>query len=528
MRANGNIKKLIAEGRLPDAFARFESFVRQCEEARAELTQSQNRFSSLQAQIRAHTTGDEAYVELNRITFSFLQQIEKFHNEVLSSYFEVADKKQYLSEIASRDQLIRETLELRLQPKQYRLEEQMGEGSSSVIYRLLNPFTNRHAICMVLKVSVLEPPLKRQILQLAGLRHRNVIKLIDCELDSYPYFIIMEYIHGPTLTSAVETTGPRPAAQVVDWLYQLADAVEYMRHKRLLPNNLRPSKIFVDDEWQIMISPFDLHMASTGAFTFKRYLDVCRYGSPELLQADGASMDIADVGLSDQYSIGLIAYKMLSGEDLFEGDSMYDILESRRKFSSDEAYRTARLAEMPAETFTWSNGSAGALADIIRRLLNEQPGGRYARLRDLLHALHPFTRADMAGLSLSRQSYRRCIALNKEFIRDFYQAFHRNAPETEKEFDPVSRNRQSAMLQMSIDILLDLDQKSGLLLSLANNARHIKYDFSYFEVFLDTLLETLRNNDPQWNKATAAEWKKIRDKALALIDGEIAARPPET
>lgn len=526
MRTKGNIKKLIAEGYLSEAFASFESFVRQCEEAHAELLQNQNRFSTLQDQMRAHTIGDEAYdVERNRITFSFLQQLEKFHGEVLSSFFEVADKKQYLSEIASRDQLIRETLELRLQPKQYTLKEQLGEGSSSVIYRLLNPFTSRYAICMVLKVSSLDPVLKQQILQLAGLRHRNVIKLIDCELDSYPYFVIMEYIHGPTLTDAIETTGPRPAAQVVDWLYQLADAVEYLRNKRLLPNNLRPSKIFVDDEWQVMISPFDLHMASTGTYTFKRYLDVCRYGSPELLQSDGISTDIGDVGLSDQYSIGLIAYKLLSGEELFEGDSVYDILESRRKFANNKAYRAARLGAMPAETFIFPDGSAGTVADIIHRLLNEQPGGRYARLRDLLHALHPFTRADVAGLSLSRQSYRRCIALNKEFIRDFYQAFHRNAPETEKVFNPISRSRQSAMLQMSIDILLDLGRKSGLLLSLAKTSSHIEYR-SYFEAFLDTLLETVRNNDPQWDEATAAEWQEIREKALALIAEGAAGRPP--
>ena len=517
MEKKENIRNLIKEGRLPEAFSSFESFISNCEDARLELLQGQNQYFSLEKQIHARIVGDEAYMEQNRITLNFLNQLKKFHREVLSLYFDVADKEEYLKEITSRDQFIREILELRLQSKNYKWEEQLGEGNSSVIYRLLNPFTSRYAICMVMKLSDMTPVLKTQILQLAGLRHRNVIKLMDCELDVYPYFIIQEYIHGPTLQEAIEKTGPRPAAQAADWLYQLTDAVEYLRHKRLLPNNLRPSKIFIDDEWQVMISPFDLSMASAASQTFKRYLDVCRYGSPELLRADGKNMNLEQMGFSDQYAIGLIAYKILAGKDLFEGESVYDILESRKRFETDEAYRAARLDLMPVETFTRPDGESCTLVDVVGRLLREKPEDRFATLHGLLDALHMLTRAENPDISLARKSYRRCMAMNKEFIRDFYQAFHRHFPETEKEFSLISRNKQTAMLQMAVDILLDIEEKKDLLRSVINSPKHQKYEFLFFEAFLDTLLEALKNNDFQWDDATEAEWRLIRDKALKVI-----------
>lgn len=519
MEQQGNIKNLIAEGRLSEAFASFESFVHKCEEARNELLQSQNRYFSLQERINADIVGNEATIELNRITFSFLNQLEKFHSDVLAFHFDVADKEEYFKKITSRDQLINEILELRLRSKFYKLDGELANGNSSEVYRLLNPYTGRHAIGMVLKLPSLIPEVKSQVMQLTNLRHRNVIKLIDYELDAYPFFVIMDFVYGPTLHEAIAKTGPRSAAQAVDWLFQLTNAMDYLRQKRLLHTNLRPSKIFIDDEWQVMISPLDLNKTSMGGYSLKRYLDVCRYGSPEFLQSEGQDINLESMGFSDQYSLGLIAYKILTGEDLFHGDSVYEVLENRRKFARDNAYRAKKLEIIPAEIFRQPGGETYTLPEIIHRLLKEKPSDRFGSLHELLRIIHPFVWADNPNISLSWQSYRRCIALNNEFIRDFYQAFHQSAPETEKEFDLVSRHRQSAMLQMAIDILLDIDDKQDLLLNLVNNAKHTKFEPAYFATFLDALLETLQKNDPQWNAEIAEEWGSIRDKTIGVIAG---------
>ncbi|MDX1906982.1 MAG: protein kinase [Bacteroidia bacterium] len=512
-----NIEKLIAANELGQAFASFGEFVQRCNDMRAEMIQTQSRYAYVESQVQAHTVGNEAGIERNRIALSFLTQLESFRREVLSVYFDIRDKETYLSSFTSRDAVIEQILDLRLRPRRYTLERQLAEGNSSIIYQLLNPDTRRHAIAIVLKLPVLPDEAKAEVRRLADLRHRNIIKILDYDLESYPCFIISEYIYGPTLIEAVDKTGPRPPAQATDWLYQLTDAIDYLRQKRILHTNIRPSKIYVDDEWQLMISPVDMHKVTTGEHTFNRFMDVCRYGSPELLARDGKGLNMPEMKHADQYALGLLGYKMLTGDHLFEGDTVPEVLRSRNRFAGDPAYRKARMQAIPEVTFAGIDGKKRSLADVIRRLLRENPADRYESLHELLRHLHPLTRAESPDISLARRSYRRCMALNKEFIRDFYQAFQQAAPHVRDHFSYISQKRQSAMLQMAVDVLLDLSHKSHLLSALMGNTHHTRYQSADFELFLDILIKVLAENDPQWDEATAAEWAHIRQETLAHI-----------
>jgi serine/threonine protein kinase len=515
--AEKNIENLIAQGKLAEAFAQFGEFLKLCEYERQELTQSQGRFANMESQVNAATVGNEANIERNRISMSFQTQLDDFRRDVLSVYFEMADREQIFEGFTSRDQIIHEILNLRLRPKRYRWEEKLVEGNSSIVYRLQNVDTPRHAVALVLKTPELTDEARKEIDQLGDLRHRNVIKLLDQELNNFPYFVITEYVHGTTLPDAIGKTGPRPAAQAVDWLYQLTEALDYLRHKRILHTNVRPSKIFIDDEWQIMISPFDLHKVSTGESSFNRYLDVCRYGSPELVQKDGVGLDLDAMCASDQYSLGLLGYKMLTGEDLFEGNSVFEILESRKRFTKAD-YRRARFNRLPKDSFDLKVGGSKNLVGIMQQLLQEDPLERFRNLHQLLRALHPFTRADIVGSSLARQSYRRCLAVNKNLMQDFYQIFMEKHSASSNDFTNLGRQRQSAMLQMAIDVLLDIDEKGALLKNIAGSTQHSKYQSADFALFLEVLVETLQKNDPEWQENISDAWKIICEKAMAIIE----------
>lgn len=511
-----NIETLIANGNLQDAIKEFGQFLEDCEEQRNLYAQTKARFIQLDGQIKAGTLDNTDNLELNRIRLSFLEQVDKFNHEVLWSYFTMADREKVYEGFTSRDKIIHEVLNFRLLPKRYILKEKLIEGNSSIVYRLQNVDTTRYAVAQVLKIPELTDEMKTEIRQLSDLRHRNVIKLLDNTLDAFPAFIITEYVHGTTLPEAIEKTGPRPAAQAVDWLYQLTEALDYLRHNRVLHTNMRPSKIFIDDEWQIMISPFDLLKATTGEHSFNRFLDVCKYGSPELLENDGKPLSLVDMCVSDQYSLGLLAYKILTGNDLFEGETILDILESRKKFKSP-AHRRALFSKLPKDSFDIKIAGSKNLVGIIQQLLSEDKTKRFQSLHQLLRALHPFTRADIAMNSLARQSYRRCMAVNKNFIKDFYQHFTRKHTTAQKDFSDLGKKRQSAMLQMAIDILLDIDEKQELFQKIAGGTQHGGYQPIDFEFFMDTLVLTLKENDALWNDAIAAEWAVIKEKTIALI-----------
>jgi|GEM_PF-600536 len=527
-----NIEDLIKADQLAEALNNFEAFLERCEAELPRLAHIQARLSGLESQRQANAIGPEGVIERNKIRMDFQVEINDFRKQALAAYFNIRGQAEFLNSITDRDSVIHEILDLRLLPKRYQRDMEWGkqEGNSAIIYRLFNIDTQRHAIALVIKMPQLDDLVKEEIHRLTDLRHRNVIKLLDHEINSFPFFVVTEYVYGANLPDSLDTVGPRPIAQAADWMYQLTDGLDYLRHKRVLHTNVRPSKIYIDDEWQIMISPFDLIKLSPmkprrtaakaaadpvkdnpGERTFDRYRDVCQYGSPELLEQDGEGFELHKMCVSDLYSLGLVGYKILTGEDLFAGKRVFDILKSRRKFVEDKKYRAQKLALLPE----------CKLSVLINQLIEEdhiERGRQFPDLNALLRALHPLTRAERPSVSESRASYRRCLSNNREFFRDFYNHFLKNSPHS-KDFNDIKRKRQSVMLQMAVDVLLDLDKKKGYLERLvsANNPNHEKYSYEDFEVFLNTLITMIGENDPRWNEIAASEWEQIRTKSLAVI-----------
>ncbi len=525
------IERLIAAGRLEEAHARFRDFLERCDEERDTLLQNQARYASMLEAARLGTR-ERNDPERNQILWAFVTQLRKFRKEALATYFDVRDREQFFSHIGDRDHFIQEILSIRISPKNYTIDEMLAEGNSSMVYRLRNPVLNRHVIAAVLKIPKLNDKARVDIQSLTSLKHRNIIKVIDYDLSAFPYFVISEYIHGSTLTVALDITGPRPAPQVADWLYQLTDALDYLRSKRIFHSNVRPSKIFVDEEGQIMVSTIDMRAIQDREPAYNRYLDVCMYGSPEALAEFGQPLtgDAVDplmaknMCISDQYSLGLTGYRMLTGKDLFQGNTAYEILENRRRFATDKRYRQEKLAALPAAEFDFKGNKKAGLRKILEKLLEEDPRRRYPDLHALLAILHPFTRAGFHRQRPASYSYRRCLSTNREFIGDFYQTFFQRSPEVEKDFRDLGKKRQLVMLQMAIDVLLDLDKQEEKFLKILQSNRHQKYGGMDFETFIDVLLEKVGLNDPLFDAHIAADWQAVRQQAMALVHRSLGER----
>jgi hypothetical protein len=256
-----------------------------------------------------------------------------------------------------------------------------------------------------------------------------------------------------------------------------------------------------------MMSPLDFSNAyKVGERTLSRYQDVCLYGSPELLDNDGEALQVSQMCLSDQYSLGLIAYKIVTGKSLFEGDSIVKILKSRHLFINDKQYRADKLKVFPS----------GALGQVFIRLLNENPSQRFPNLHEVVKALHPHTHPTKKTRKTDavRDSYQRCLAINPSLIDDFYKKLYEKLPEIQADFK--NPKRQLVMLQMAIDVLIDMDEKRPLLNALMTNTQHQSYTFKKFEDFIGTLIETIKANDPQWTSVESA-WEVLRDKTITAI-----------
>lgn len=529
------IDLLLESGQLTNAHRQFEAFWRSCDEMRQRIALNRSRLIPLDRQEQENTASkNDLLMERNRVALDFQSLINDFRRDTLSSFFDIRGRTEFITSISTRDEVIEEIIEHRLVSKRYilmdvseqskvkashkhdkRKPRHMMEGNSAIIYQLQNVDTGRHAIALVFKVAEITPDIKLEVERLTDLRHRNIIKLIDYDLSNFPYFVITEYVYGETMLKAVSNVGRRPISQTADWLYELADALDYLRHKQILHSNVRPSKIFIDDEWQVMISPFDLNRVGTGETdqktnrerTLNRFRDVCQYASPELLRQDGDELPLREMCIADQYSLGLLGYLLLTGKDLFKGETVMEILENRQKFIADASYRAECLNLLPAHH----------LSDVIRKLLSENPAERFPNLHATLRALHPMTRSEEPDLSVVRKSYRRCLAENKELIKDFYRAFHLRLPKLAGDFTPVAKKRLSAMLQMSVDVLIDLEHQQTYFEQIILHQKHAGYSLEQFKTFLDVLVETIGQNDPLWNDDIATEWQNLMDRAMASL-----------
>lgn len=500
-----SIDKLISEARLEDAQNLFNEFLVLCEDCKDDLMQNQERLARFKQQELAGLLSREDGIERNKITLAFITDISTFKSK-LSNYFGVGDNSKVFDEIKSRNEIIKMGITSRVQSKQYTVGEQLKDGNSSLIYKLYNVNTEQEAVAMILKSPELSIEAKVEFIQLTKLKHRNIIKLLDHVLDSFPFFIITEFINGENLVNVLEKTGTRPMAQLIDWLYDLADALDYMRHKGVLHTNVRPSKIFIDEESKAMISPFYINQLNKAERTFSLYRDICTYGSPELVLCDGDPLTLEEMCVSDQYSLGLIAYKILTGNDLFTGNTIVDILKDRYNFATNKKYRAKKLSIFPKNV----------VGDIIKKLMNEDPAKRFTNLHEVVKALHAHNRSTKASRPSNsvRDSYRRCLAKNRMLIVDFYRALFKKLPLVEADFK--TPQRQIGMLQMSIDLLIDIDEKKGLLVSLMTNEKHKSYTLNHFDIFIETLLEIIKKNDPKWVDIQS-EWQILKEKTINII-----------
>ena len=185
----------------------------------------------LETEEQAHRVNIENEVGRNKINLAFRSNLIDFRKNVLAEYFELRGQMEFLTSITERDQVFHKILDLRLLPKHYQRDETWDkvEGNSSIIFRLFNPDTRRHAIAMVIKMPSIDKNTQHEIELLADLRHRNIIKLIDYEIDRFPFFIISEFVYGENLPDALSVVGPRPVSQAADWLYQLAAGILMLR-----------------------------------------------------------------------------------------------------------------------------------------------------------------------------------------------------------------------------------------------------------------------------------------------------------
>jgi serine/threonine protein kinase len=205
----------------------------------------------------------------------------------------------------------------------------IATGGMGAVYEVEHARTGEHLALKLLLSSVGSSPeelerFKREARASARIKSEHVVRVTDAgiapELGGAP-FLVMELLEGTDLEREAEAARPRPAT-VVEWLRQVAPALDKAHRLGIIHRDLKPENLFLargEDRAPIVkILDFGIVKMTEegpGATGSGQIL-----GTPQYMAPEQASTGRRITSAADRYSLGLVAYRLLTGVSYYEGD----------------------------------------------------------------------------------------------------------------------------------------------------------------------------------------------------------------
>lgn len=204
----------------------------------------------------------------------------------------------------------------------YEFVKYLGGGGMSNVYLAKDKILNRDVAVKVINIPPYEKEkaverFEREVQNTTILSHSNVVNVLDVEEDDNCYYLIMEYIEGPTLKEYLCKEGKLSADEAVEMTLQILKGIAHAHHHRIIHRDIKPQNILMTKNGTLKILDFGIARAlsETALTETNHVMGSVQYLSPE--QAKGQSTDES----SDIYSIGIVLYELLTGHPPFNGET---------------------------------------------------------------------------------------------------------------------------------------------------------------------------------------------------------------
>lgn len=287
----------------------------------------------------------------------------------------------------------------------YKILEPLGKGGMGKIYLAEHTTLQRR---VAIKVLPADKSKNEEILQrfyrearaAAALDHPNIVKIFDVSQGSGTHFLVMEYVHGKTLQQIVNSKGPLPYEQAVQFIIQTATGLKHAHAKGFVHRDIKPDNIIVSRQGVVKILDMglarSLHQEQdnvTKLLNPNAIYGTVDYISPE--QSIGGTVDAR----SDLYSLGATLFTLLTGVAPFSGTPAQVLMCHQLTDVPD-------LADYPISV-------PSQLSLIISKLMAKQPEMRYNNASELIAELQ----ALVSKKKRSSRAATTTVAVKRETIK---------------------------------------------------------------------------------------------------------------
>ena len=204
----------------------------------------------------------------------------------------------------------------------YEIEELVGHGGMSSVYKAHDTLLERHVALKVLHEQYsgdddFVERFKREARSVAQLQHPNIVTVIDRGEEDGRQFIVFEYIDGENLKERVMREGRLDVPVALEIALEVARGLAFAHENGLVHRDVKPQNVLLNGDGRAKVTDFGIArtvdvdgMTQTGTV-----LGTSNYIAPE--QASGQPVDAH----SDVYSLGAVLYELLTGDVPFPGEN---------------------------------------------------------------------------------------------------------------------------------------------------------------------------------------------------------------
>ncbi len=268
----------------------------------------------------------------------------------------------------------------------YRILRLLGTGAFATVYLAEHVYVEKLAAIKILHLTMDQDSFRafqEEARLNARLEHPHIIRVLDFGFYEQMPYLVMEYASHGTLRTLHPKGSCIPVQQVVPYVHQIAEALDYAHQQKVIHRDVKPENLLLKSQHEVVLSDFGISVVlrTQRSLSTQPIAGTPLYMAPE--QFKGLSLPA-----SDQYALGILVYEWLCGAPPFSGN-MFTLAYQHIEYVPESLHK--RIPDISL-----------AVDEEVQRTLAKDPAQRFACVRDFAIALERAVLSTQPALSRSQ------------------------------------------------------------------------------------------------------------------------------